>query len=163
MPTTKVERTRRFRRDGTLQRPHCVAGLRGLELANVILKKPLKCWGNSSLDLRNILGPETFRVRAARRLTCSFGRTGLCPIRCSDQKKESRAGWLLWNYRSHRHHLAPFGVRTASNLNSLRARRLASSAVLRRRQSGRAAYCSGEPGALPRIRLPRFAPLSRRV
>jgi hypothetical protein len=41
-----------------------VAGHVGLELANVILKKPLKCWANSH-GLRNILGPETFRVRAA--------------------------------------------------------------------------------------------------
>ena len=41
-----------------------MAGHVGLELANVILKKPLKCWANSH-GLRNILGPETFRVRAA--------------------------------------------------------------------------------------------------
>src|ERR1700730_2493577 len=31
----------------TPQRPHCLAGHVGLELANVILKKPLKCWANS--------------------------------------------------------------------------------------------------------------------
>jgi hypothetical protein len=31
----------------TPQRPHCLAGLRGLELANVILGKSLKCRANS--------------------------------------------------------------------------------------------------------------------
>src|ERR1700730_2056604 len=31
----------------TPQRPHCLAGHVGLELANVVLKKPLKCWANS--------------------------------------------------------------------------------------------------------------------
>jgi hypothetical protein len=50
------------------QRTDSVAGHVGLELANVVLKKPLKCWANSHW-ITHILGPETFRVRAARRLT----------------------------------------------------------------------------------------------
>jgi hypothetical protein len=32
------------------QRPHCMAGLGGLEPANVVLKRPLKSWVNSYLD-----------------------------------------------------------------------------------------------------------------
>src|ERR1700736_5916767 len=51
------------RSDEALQ-TYCVAGLRGLELANVIFGKPLKYWPNSLWFQRNIMGPETFRPRA---------------------------------------------------------------------------------------------------
>jgi hypothetical protein len=39
-------------------------------------EKAIEIFGRILIELRNILGPETFRVRAARRVTCSFGWTG---------------------------------------------------------------------------------------
>ena len=39
-------------------------------------EKAIENVGRILIGLRNILGPETFRVRAARRLTCSFGWAG---------------------------------------------------------------------------------------
>jgi hypothetical protein len=57
----------------------CVAGLRGLELADVILTRPLESCGNF-IGLRNIMGPETFRnpyyviaVQHARRGAAALG------------------------------------------------------------------------------------------
>ena len=54
-------------------RPDCVAGHVGLELANVILKKPLKYWVNSHWIT------EHFGTRDYSRLSCGAGDTQLGP------------------------------------------------------------------------------------
>jgi hypothetical protein len=48
----------------TLQRPDCVAGHVGLELANDNLEKPLKYWGNSHWNT------EHFATRDFSRASC---------------------------------------------------------------------------------------------
>jgi hypothetical protein len=48
----------------TPQRLDCLAGHVGLELVNVILKKPLKCWANSHWI------PEYFGIRDFSRAGC---------------------------------------------------------------------------------------------
>jgi hypothetical protein len=48
----------------TPQRRHRLAGVRGLELANAVFRKPLKYQANTH-RVRSVLGAETFRVRAA--------------------------------------------------------------------------------------------------
>src|SRR5260370_38596723 len=50
-------------------------------------EKAIEIVGRILIGLRNILGPETFRVRAARRLTRSFGWLAL-----PDQAQQSKEG-----------------------------------------------------------------------
>src|SRR3984893_19542134 len=86
--STRCDRQLSRRRLGS---PHCPAGVRGLELANVILVKYL---GESSFGLRILWELETFRVRAASRLRRPMDR-----IRCRLQRALRR--------RTNRHAYAP--------------------------------------------------------
>ena len=52
---------------------HCVAGVRGLELANVVSKRYCLNIRANSLAFQNILGPEIFRGKAANNLTRRSG------------------------------------------------------------------------------------------
>jgi hypothetical protein len=54
---------------------------RGLELANVIFGKSLKCWANYLGSPPNIVGPETFRPRPATKIVevSSAGSVSLGP------------------------------------------------------------------------------------
>src|SRR5208337_3138947 len=51
----------------TPQRPHCLAGHVRLELANVILKKPLKMLGEFSLDYGTFWDQRLFALELRRR------------------------------------------------------------------------------------------------
>jgi len=60
-----TSRCTRRRRGISGNRPDCMAGHVGLELANVHFGKVVEMLGKFSLDHPNILGPETLRARAA--------------------------------------------------------------------------------------------------